>query len=74
MNVAFMNLAMSKNSQFSELKLNFLKNCLFFSLRHTTHVQISHAVTGAVRRIPVLMEGHALSCGATPNKSSTAHA
>ncbi|XP_067026503.1 uncharacterized protein [Acropora muricata] len=50
------------------------ENCPFFSLRHTAHVQISHAVTGAVRRIPVLMEGHAPSCATRPNKSSTAHA
>ena len=36
-------------------------------------MQINHAVTSAVRRIPVLMEGHAPSCTTTPNKSSTAH-
>ena len=50
------------------------ENCPFFSLRHTTHVQINHAVTGAVKTIPVLMEEHAPSCATTPNKSSTAHA
>jgi len=37
-------------------------------------VQISHAVTGAVRRMPVLMERHVPSRATTPNKSSTAHA
>ena len=50
------------------------ENLPFFSLRHTTHVQINHAVTGAVKTIPVLMEEHAPSCATTPNKSSTAHA
>ena len=35
---------------------------------------MNHAVTSAVRRIPVPMEGHAPSCATTPNKSSTAHA
>ena len=35
---------------------------------------MNHAVTGAVRRIPVLMQEHAPSCAATPNKSSTTHA
>ena len=50
------------------------ENCPFFSLRHTTHVQINHAITGAVKTIPVLMEEHAPSCATTPNKSSTAHA
>ena len=34
-------------------------------------MQINHAVTGAVRRIPVLMEGHAPSCATTPIKSCT---
>ena len=50
------------------------ENCPFFSLRHTTHVQINHPVTGAVKTIPVLMEEHAPSCATTPNKSSTAQA
>ena len=50
------------------------ENLPFFSLRHTTHVQINHAETSAARRIPVLMEEHAPSCATTPNKSSTAHA
>ena len=38
------------------------------------HVQIKHAVTSAVKTIPVLMEEHALSFATTPNKSSTAYA
>ena len=57
-----------------KVRILWIKNCPFFSLRHTTHVQINHAVKSAVRRIPVLMEGHAPSCATTPNKSSTAHA
>ena len=43
-------------------------------LLDTTHVQINHAVTSAVKTIPVLMEGHTPNCTTTPNKSSTAHA
>ena len=50
------------------------ENCPLFSLRCTMHVQINHAVTSAVKTIPVLMEEHAPNCATTSNKSSTAHA
>ena len=50
------------------------ENCPFFPLRQTTHMQINHALTSAVKTIPVLMEEHASSCATTPNKNSTAYA
>ena len=60
-------------------EVHLLQSCIsenlpFFSLRDTTHVQINHAETSAVKTIPVLMKEHAPSCATTPNKSSTAHA
>ena len=57
-----------------KFRILWTKNCPFFSLRHTRHVQMNHAVTSAVKRIPVLMGEHAQSCATTPKKSSTAHA
>mgnify|MGYP000049552711 CR=1 FL=1 len=69
--VSFTILALCRNSELYERKLHFGK---FFSLRHTTHVQINHAVTSAVKTIHVLMGEHAASCANTPNKSSTAYA
>ena len=43
-------------------------------MRQTTHVRINHAVTGAVKTIPVPTEGHVPSCAITSKKSSSAHA
>ena len=61
-------------------KLWSIHSLIFFLLsfpqlrRQTTHVRINHAITSAVKTIPVLMEEHAPNCANTPNKSSTVHA
>ena len=46
----------------------------FFSSRRTTHAQINHVITNAVKTTPVLTEEHAPNCATTLNASSTAHA
>ena len=66
----FLNCLKSKGK---EVNFDFLQT-FFFPSRRTTHAQVNHVITSAVKTIPVLTEEHAPNCANTPNKSSTARA
>ena len=66
----FLNCLKSKRN---EVIFDFLQT-FFFSSRRTTHAQINHVITSAVKTTPVLTEEHASNCATTLNASSTAHA
>jgi len=60
-------------SKRNEVNYDFLQT-FFLSSRRTTHAQINHVITSAVKTIPVLTEEHAPNCATTLKASSTAHA
>ena len=66
----FLNCLKSKGK---EVNFDFLQT-FFFPSRRTTHAQVNHVITSAVKTTPVLTEEHAPNCATTLKASSTAHA